>query len=181
MTSSSQLGTHRNRAAIRFEPEHRCCCSRRAGRPSMRLAASCPPTCRAIRAYRKVNPADAPILMLGLDVGHDDGAADVRCRRLDPGTEAGAGGWSGTGLRVGIVAARGARGSESDSAEQTGNRTRHGAQCAECRQRESPEGIGFERHDVVFASPIRTSSLRPISTGRSSWPTTTERRCDWGM
>ena len=33
---------------------------------SMRRAASCPPTCRAIPSYRKANPADAPILILAL-------------------------------------------------------------------------------------------------------------------
>ena len=36
--------------------------------------------------YRKVNPADAPILILALTSRRYDRGADVRRRRLDPGS-----------------------------------------------------------------------------------------------
>ena len=45
-------------------------------RPSTPPAASCPPTCRRGPTYRKVNPADSPILILSLT--SDDAAARRR-------------------------------------------------------------------------------------------------------
>ena len=39
-------------------------------------------------SYRKVNPADAPILILALTSDSYDRSADVRRGRFDPGAEA---------------------------------------------------------------------------------------------
>ena len=57
---------HQHHPAVRSQPQHRRRRARRAGGHQRRRAASCPPTCPAIPTYRKVNPADAPILILAL-------------------------------------------------------------------------------------------------------------------
>ena len=82
--------------------------------PSTRRAASCPPTCRAIRTYRKVNPADAPILILALTSDIITKPQHVRRRRFDPGAEAGAGRRRRPGDRGRRRQARRARRAESD-------------------------------------------------------------------
>ena len=85
MTSINVLGTSNDHAAVRPRPQHRRRRERRAGGDQRRARASCRRTCPARRPIRKVNPADAPILILA--VQSDDAAADHggRLRREHPG------------------------------------------------------------------------------------------------
>ena len=66
MTSTSSLGSTHDHAAVRprtatSTPPRATCRPRSTPR-----AASCRRTCRTTRTYRKVNPADAPIMLLAL-------------------------------------------------------------------------------------------------------------------
>ena len=77
ITSTSALGTTQHHAAVRSRSRRRrrprATCRPRSTPP----AASCRRTCRRGPNYRKVNPADAPILILSLTLG--DAAAGRRC------------------------------------------------------------------------------------------------------
>ena len=64
MTSTSYLGTAVDHHPVRPQPQHRRRRQRRAGRRSTPPAASCRKTFRSPPTYRKVNPADSPILLL---------------------------------------------------------------------------------------------------------------------
>ena len=120
MTSTSQLGSHQHRRcssisiAISMRPRAMC------RLPSTPPAASFRPILPSNPAYRKVNPADAPILILALTSDIIDPAADVRRRRLDPGAKAGADRGSRAGVRGRQRAAGRARRIESHPAEQQG-------------------------------------------------------------
>ncbi len=76
-------GHHQHHPAVR--PEPRTSTARRATwkPPSTRPAPICPPTCPSNPTYRKVNPADAPIMILGLTSDKYDRAGHVR-RSLRP-------------------------------------------------------------------------------------------------
>ena len=77
MTSSSYRGINQHRAAVRAEPEHR---RRRPGRPGRHQCGPKLPArrrCPATPTYRKVNPADAPILILALTSDTADRAGHV--------------------------------------------------------------------------------------------------------
>ena len=69
--------------SIATSTPRRATCRRRSTPP----AASCRPTCRRRPNYRKVNPADAPILILSLTLGHAAAGAGVRRGEHRPGAE----------------------------------------------------------------------------------------------
>ena len=66
MTSIERPRLDQHHAAVRPQPRHRRARRATCRPPSTRRAGSCRRTCRATRRYRKVNPADAPILILAL-------------------------------------------------------------------------------------------------------------------
>ena len=66
MTSASYLGSTSDHAAVRSEPQHRRRRARCAGGDQCGARPICPRTCRNNPTYRKVNPADAPIMILAL-------------------------------------------------------------------------------------------------------------------
>ena len=66
MTSSSSLGSTRDHAAVRPEPRHRRRRARRAGGDQRRAQPAARRGCPSNPTYRKVNPADAPIMILAL-------------------------------------------------------------------------------------------------------------------
>ena len=84
----------------------------------MRPGDSCRPTCRATRIYRKVNPADAPILILALTSDTVDDGQDVRRGLHHPPAEALPGGGGRPGVRGGQLASGRPGGAEPDGAEQ---------------------------------------------------------------
>ena len=78
-------------AAVRPRPRHRRRGARRAGGDQRRARRPADRACRSNPTYRKVNPADAPILILALTSDTLTPRPDVR-RRLDhPAAEAVAG------------------------------------------------------------------------------------------
>ena len=115
----------------------------------MPLEPICPPTCRANPTYRKVNPADAPIMILALTSDVYNKGIDVR-RRVD---RAGAAHLANPGCRAGqrgrCFVARGSRGTESHADEQL----RH-LVCVESRTR--------------CALPMRTSRSGQVANGTTT-------------
>ena len=122
MTSTSYLGSTSIVPAVRLEP--RISTARRATcrPPSMRRAGNLPTNLPSNPTYRKVNPADAPILILALT---SDTSSRGRCTtpRRDSAAEALAGGGRRPGDRGRRLAAGRARRSEPDGAEQVRHRT----------------------------------------------------------
>ena len=154
MTSSSQLGS--TGIALQFDLNRNIDAAARDVQASINAARSqLPANLPSNPSYRKVNPSDAPILLLALTSDTIDCAADVRCRGFDSGAEAVAGAGSGAGFCVGSVAARGARGSQSNSTEQARSRTRYRPECPECSQREPSQGRSVEQRGVVFVQRHR--------------------------
>ena len=87
MTSTSSLGIDQHHAAVRPRPRRRLA-PRATCRPrSTPPAASCRRTCRRRPNYRKVNPADAPILILSLTLEDAAAGAGLRRRQHRPRAE----------------------------------------------------------------------------------------------
>ena len=81
MTSSSSLGS--TRVTLQFDLSRDIDGAARDVQAAINAARSLLPTgLPSNPTYRKVNPADAPIMILALTSGHDDAGTDVR-RRLD--------------------------------------------------------------------------------------------------
>ena len=109
MTSSSSQGSTDDHAAVRPGPRHRRApprtCRRRSSRRAARAAAA---TCMP-PSYRKVNPADSPILFLAL-TSPDAAAVDARRVRRDVPRAAHLDGRGrGAGARLRRAEVRGAR------------------------------------------------------------------------
>ena len=79
MTSVSTLGSTVDHAAVRSQPQHRRRRPGRAGRDHGGRRASCRQTLTTPPTYRKVNPADSPILILA---AHSDTLPLTHGRRL---------------------------------------------------------------------------------------------------
>ena len=117
---------HRRHHAVRPGSQHRCGGARCAGRHQRGPR---------IPAGRSAQQPDLPQDQSGRrsrhDSGHDlrrhDPGPDVRRGRFHHGPEAGAGGRSGPGICMGLVAAGGPHRSESQSAEQAQHRPGSGA------------------------------------------------------
>ena len=142
----------------------RATCRRR----STRRAASCRPTCRTIPTYRKVNPADAPIMILALTSDTCAAGADVR-RRLDRSCSRSSRRSTGVGPgdRRRRRAAGGARRAQSDRAQQaTGSASRT---CARRSPPPTPTARRAQLGDGRAAWAIahqRPAAATPRSTGR---------------
>ena len=100
-------------AAVRSRPRHRRARRATCRRRSTRRAASCRPNLPSNPTYRKVNPADAPIMILALTSDTLTQGADVRRRVDDPRAEAVAGRGRRAGQRRRQLAAGGARRAQS--------------------------------------------------------------------
>ena len=93
--------------------------------------------------YRKVNPADSPIFILGLTSEHAEQGPDVRCRFHHPGAEAVAGQWRGTGHRWRQLASGRSRRAESLVLEQVRHRPGAGSHRSRQHQCQHTQGLFF--------------------------------------
>ena len=105
MTSTSQLGS--TSITLQFDLNRNIDAAARDVQAAINAARSQLPTnLPGNPTYRKVNPADAPIMILALTSDIDHVAADVRRRRFHPVAEAGAGRRRRAGVRGRRRAAR---------------------------------------------------------------------------
>ena len=112
MTSSSQLGS--TGITMQFDLNRNIDAAARDVQAAINAARNyLPPNLPSNPTYRKINPADAPIMILAMTSDAHDPGPDVRRGRLDHGTEAVAGRRRRPGLRVGIVAAGGSHRGQS--------------------------------------------------------------------
>ena len=147
MTSTSQLGS--TSIVLQFDLNRNIDAAGRDVQAAINAARSqLPANLPGNPTYRKVNPADAPILILALTSDIITLAADVRRRRLHPVAEAGANRRSGTGVRGRRRQAGGARRIESHAAEQAGRWPGHGAHRARLCQCQQPERRGRRRRSM---------------------------------
>ena len=87
MTSTSTLGT--TSIVLQFDLNRNIDAAARDVQAAINAARShLPANLPSNPTYRKVNPADAPILILALTSDTMRRGADLRCGRLDPGAEA---------------------------------------------------------------------------------------------
>ena len=142
-----------------LEPRHRRRRARRAGGDQRRAQRSCRPSLPSNPTYRKVNPADAPIMILALtsDTLTQGQMYDAASTILAQKLVAGRGRRPGDRRRQ--LAAGGARRAESARAEQVRHRLRGGARGDRRDQRQPAR---------------RASSRTATGTGRST-PTTRRR------
>ena len=113
MTSSSALGIDPHHPAVRPRPRRRRGRARRAGGDQRRRRRPADATCPARPNFRKVNPADAPILILALHLRDHPARPGVRPSQHHPRAEDLAGGRGRAGVRRRRAAARGARAGRS--------------------------------------------------------------------
>ena len=123
-------------------------------------AASCPPIFRSNPGYWKMNPANAPILMLGHHLRRLRSRSNVRYRRLDPGPETFANRWRRTSAHLGQFAPSRTRSTESAFAECHGTehyRCRDGPAKCQCssgqrRHRQRSSFLAGSRHRRTLQS-----------------------------
>ena len=141
MTSSSTLGSTSITLAVRSEPQHRRRRARRSGGHQRRARTVARESAAAIRTGARVNPADPPILQLGLTSRHHD--ARAKCTTSPrPSCSRGSRRCKGVGQVFvgGSSSAGSARGGQSVAAEQSRPGPGRRARRARRRQRESPKG-----------------------------------------
>jgi hypothetical protein len=124
-----------------------------------------PPNLPNNPTYRKVNPADAPIMILAMTSDVMAHRPDLRRGRLDPRPEALPGGGRGTGVRGRRRQARRARAGRSRSAERAGLWPGGRAGGAAKRERQLSQGGALRSHHRVDHQTPPTSSWRLSSTG----------------
>ena len=151
MTSTSQLGS--TSIVLQFDLNRNIDAAGRDVQAAINAARSqLPANLPSNPTYRKANPADAPILILALTSDTEtvpqmyDAADSILAQKLSqvPGV--------GTGLCGRFGPPGGARGSESDAAEQAGRWSGHRAQCAQSGQCQPGQRASLERK--------RSSTLR---------------------
>ncbi len=136
MTSTSYLGSTSIVLQFDLDPEHRRRRPRRPGGDQCRARSNLPANLPSNPSYRKVNPADAPILILALTsdtLGRGqmyDAASTILQQKLA------AGGRRGAGDRGRQLAAGGARRAQPDGAREVRDRPRGRAECARRDQRQ---------------------------------------------
>ena len=108
--------------------------------------------------YRKVNPADAPIMILALTSDIVDSAPNVRRRLHDPAAETLPGAWRRPGHRRRRRAAGRARGRQSDGLEQLWARPGGRPRRARQRQRQPPKGRASDERQTLLADRAPTIS-----------------------
>ena len=112
MTSSSSLGS--TNVTLQFDLSRNIDAAARDVEAAINAARTyLPANLPANPSYRKVNPADSPIMIIGLTSDKYDKAGDVRLRLHHHGAEALADSGRGTGDRRRRVLPVGARGSQS--------------------------------------------------------------------
>ena len=184
MTSTSSVGQARIIAAVRPRPRHQRRRARRAGGDQRRARRPADQRCAAIPTYRKVNPADAPILILALTSKTltrgqiYDAASNVLQQRLSQ--------VDGVGQVIigGARAARGARRAQSAGAVQVRHRPGGRARRAGLGQCQQPEGRDRGRrpalpdlhqrpgdHGRRLPAADRRLSQRRARCGCRMWPT----------
>ena len=90
MTSSSQLGS--TGVTMQFDLDRNIDAAARDVQAAINAARGyLPADLPSNPTYRKINPADAPVMILVIDVRRHDAGPDVRRGRLHHGPEAGAG------------------------------------------------------------------------------------------
>ena len=165
MTSTSQLGS--TSIVLQFDLNRNIDAAARDVQAAINAARSqLPANLPSNPTYRKVNPADAPILILALTSDTEtvpqmyDAADSILAQKLSQVEGV------GTVYVGGSAPASGARGSESDAAEQAGRWPGHGAQRAQSGQCESGQRGKCRTARRPGLSTTTTNSLPPISTGR---------------
>ena len=88
MSSQSTLGPNQHHPAVRPVAQHRCRNPRRRIGHQCRALSFLPANLPSNPTYRKVNPADAPIMILALTSDKVPPVRAVRCRLHRAGTEA---------------------------------------------------------------------------------------------
>ena len=122
MTSCSSLGSTRVTLQFDLEPRHRRRRARRAGGDQRRARLAADRACPSNPTYRKVNPADAPIMILALTSDTMTQGQMYDAASTDPRAEAVAGRRRRPGHRRRQLAAGGARRAQSARAQQVRHR-----------------------------------------------------------
>ena len=180
MTSQSGIG--QTRITLQFDLNRDIDGAARDVQAAINAArADLPASLRTNPTYRKVNPADAPILILALTsktltqgqmydaASNVLAAAAVADHRHRPGHH----------RRLG--AAGGARRAQSAGAVQIRHRARRRARGARLRQRQQPERHHRRRRPAAISSTPTTRRPRRPTTCRWSSPTATAPRCGCPM
>ena len=179
MTSSSSVGSQPRHAAIR--PDRNIDGAARDVQAAINAArVDLPAALRSNPTYRKVNPADAPIMILALTSRHARRRGrsttpprpilQQSCRRSS-GVGAGARSAAARCRRCGSSSTR-ARSSSTASASRT---------CAPRSPRPTPTAQGRDRDGAARFQIYTNDQAQPRrpTTGRWSSPTATARRCGW--
>ena len=130
-------------------------------------------------SYRKVNPADAPILLRGADLAVDEPLGAERLRREPDLADALDARRRGAGQRLRPEALRGARAGAARRARRAQHHARRAGQGAEARPtptRRSARSTARARRSP--SRPTGSCATRPSSPSSSS-PAATARRCGW--
>ena len=170
MTSSSQLGS--TGVTMQFDLDRNIDAAARDVQAAINAARGyLPADLPSNPTYRKINPADAPVMILVMtsDAMTQDQMYDVA--DSDHGPEAGAGRRRGPGLRVGFVAAGRPHRGQSQSAEQAQHRPGGGALRSRRRRTStSPKARWTTAARPGWSGPTISSRKRP-TTGPSLSPT----------
>ena len=166
MTSTSLLGATHDHAAVRPRPDIDA--AARDVQAAINAARSqLPPNLPTNPNYRKVNPADAPILILALDLRHAAGRAGIfdaadsilaqKLSQVEGVGQVFVGGGAQPAVRVRV---------DPNRARPARHRPRGGAHRPRRRERQLAQGRAGRRHHRLERSAPTTSSSTPTSTGR---------------
>ena len=178
LTSNSSLGS--SRVTLQFDLSRDIDGAAREVQAAIQAARSLLPTSLPNNpTYRKVNPADAPVMILAHDLRPLHARPALRHGLHQPRAAHLADEGRGPGDRGRRLAAGGARGAESHAAQQARHRLRRRAHRDHQHQREPAQGLPRRRRRATGRCRPTTRRRPPRSTSRSSSPTATAPRCAW--
>ena len=165
MTSSSSLGS--TSVTLQFNLDRNIDAAARDVQAAINAARGYLPTNLPNNpTYRKVNPADSPILILGADLRHSLQKPDLRLCLHHHGPETFAGERGGPGIRGGRRAARGARGTEPHPAQKYGIGLEQVRGVLSNANANTPKGHFSDGHQHRGKWAPTTNSSTPWTTGR---------------
>ena len=147
LTSNSTLGS--SRVTVQFDLSRKIDDAARDVQAAIQAARSLLPTSLPSNpTYRKVNPADAPVMVLAMTSDHFSRGQlyDMASTNIAPAHLADEGRGAGDGGRR--IAAGGARGAESHAAQQAFDRLRRRAALDPVHQREPSQGLPRRRRRI---------------------------------
>ena len=176
MTSSSTVGS--TRVTLQFGLDRDINGAARDVQAAINAAhADLPASLRTNPTYRKVNPADAPIMILALTSSTLTPGPDLRCRLFDHGAEALAG--RTASARSPSAAARCRRCARSSTRARSSNTGSGSRTCARHSPRRTPTARRdrWTRERCATRSTTTTRRPRPTNTARSWSPIAMAPRC----